>query len=285
MTFAVACASGGFKGVFVHGVLSAFEEAGLPVDAYAASSASVASTAFAVVGRASEIGVEYWVRARQVLDRPGQGMSQVVMQCIDSYAPVVRLAAFEPGRPRLLIAASEVVTQEAAALTQGGDARGLGRRLLVAAARGDHSWVDEHLARRMFDSHAPVGVLQLNSRNFEQVAYASTRMLHAWDIPAWIDGRPFVDASYTCLCPALELAELGYGEVAAVAAETGPLRPDLFGREPIPQHWGTTPIHVIRPLQDPREFGVDFATASDEGLIATYRQGEEQGRAFLAARG
>src|SRR6266567_375737 len=37
MTLAIACASGGFKGVFVHGVLSAFEEAGLNVEAYAAS--------------------------------------------------------------------------------------------------------------------------------------------------------------------------------------------------------------------------------------------------------
>src|SRR5437016_9921005 len=111
MTLAVACASGGFKGVFVHGVLSALEEAGLSVEAYAASSASVASASFAVVGRAREIGVEYWIRARQVLNQPGQGMSQVVMQCIEDYAPVVRPAAFEPGRPRLLIPASEVMTQ------------------------------------------------------------------------------------------------------------------------------------------------------------------------------
>ena len=58
MTLAVACASGGFKGVFVHGVLSAFERAGFHVDGYAASSASVASASFAVVGRAREIGVE-----------------------------------------------------------------------------------------------------------------------------------------------------------------------------------------------------------------------------------
>jgi len=285
MTVAVACASGGFKGVFVHGVLSAFESAGLHVDAYAASSASVASTGFAVVGRASEVGVEYWVRARQVLDRPGQGMSQVLMQCIESYAPVVRPAAFEPGRPRLLIVASEVVTQEAAELTQGGGARGLGRRLLVAAARGDRSWAGKHLERRIFDSQARVGEFQLNADNFDEVAYASTRMLHACDIPAWVEGKPFVDASYTCLCPAIELAELGYSEVVAVAAETGPLWRDLLGREPMPQHWGATPIDVIRPEQDPREFGVDFATASDEGLLAAYRQGEEQGRAFLAAQG
>ena len=70
---AVACASGGFKGVFVHGVLSALEDAGLRAAAYAGSSASAASTAFAAVGLANKIGVEYWVRARRVLDRPDAG--------------------------------------------------------------------------------------------------------------------------------------------------------------------------------------------------------------------
>jgi len=207
------------------------------------------------------------------------------MQCIESYAPVVRPAAFEPGRPRLLIAVSEVVTEEAAALAQGDGARGLGRRLLVAAARGDRSWAGKHLQRRIFDSQVRGGEFQLHADNFDQVAYASTRMLHSWDIPAWIEGKPFVDASYTCLCPAIELAELGNSEVVAVAAETGPLLRDLFGREPMPQQWGATSITVIRPEQDPREFGVDFAAASDEGLLAVYQQGEEQGRAFLAAQG
>jgi predicted acylesterase/phospholipase RssA len=39
--FAIACASGGFKAIFVHGVLSAFEEANFLPDAYGAASASV----------------------------------------------------------------------------------------------------------------------------------------------------------------------------------------------------------------------------------------------------
>jgi hypothetical protein len=141
------------------------------------------------------------------------------------------------------------------------------------------------LIRRVFDSHAPDGEFQLNTSNFDEVAYASTRMLHAWDIPAWIYGKPFVDASYTCLCPAIELAELGYGEVVAIAAETGPLRRDLFGGDPMPQHWGATSLDAIKPERDPREFGVDFAAASDDGLLAIYRQGEEQGRSYLAAHG
>lgn len=281
---AIACASGGFKGVFVHGVLTAFEGSGLHADAYGASSASVASAGFAVVGRASEVRVEYWVRARQVLDRPGHGMSQVVLECIQNYAPLVRPDAFAPERPRLVIPASEVVTEEAAALTQGQGAPGLGRRLLVAAARGDSSWANEHLRRRLFDSHAENGGFQLTEGNFDEVAYASTRMLHAWDIPATVQGKPFVDASYTCLCPALELAELGYTEVMAVGTEPGPFRRDLFRHEPTPSRWGSSSITFIRPEKDPSEFGVDFATASNAGLRAVYRHGEEQGRAFLEAR-
>src|SRR2546423_13969958 len=89
-SLAIACASGGFKGVFVHGVLSAFESAGLHADAYAASSASVASTAFAAVGVANDVGVEYWLRARRVLEGLDAGMSQVVLQCIAGYAPMIR---------------------------------------------------------------------------------------------------------------------------------------------------------------------------------------------------
>jgi hypothetical protein len=57
---AIACGSGGFKCVFIHGVLSAFEAAGVRGSAYAAASASVAPAGFAAVGEARDIGVEYY---------------------------------------------------------------------------------------------------------------------------------------------------------------------------------------------------------------------------------
>lgn len=40
-TLAIASAAGGFKGVFAHGVLSAFEAAGIRAGAYAATSSTV----------------------------------------------------------------------------------------------------------------------------------------------------------------------------------------------------------------------------------------------------
>src|SRR5687767_9137857 len=149
---AIACASGGFKGVFAHGVLSAFEAAGFRADAYAASSASVASTAFAAAGLAGKVGVEYWLRAARVLERSGATMSDVVLQCVRDYAPLVRTALFEPGMPRLMIAASAVTSPEAAEQTQGTGASMLGRRLLVAAGRSDRTWADANLALHLYDS-------------------------------------------------------------------------------------------------------------------------------------
>jgi hypothetical protein len=55
-------------------------------------------------------------------------------------------------------------------------------------------------------------------------------MLHAWTIPAGVDGAPYVDASYTCACPALELAALGHAQVIAVSVDPSPLSHDLFAR-------------------------------------------------------
>src|SRR5581483_10362299 len=191
-SLAIACASGGFKGVFAHGVLSAFEAAGLHAGAYAASSASVASAAFAAVGCAEEVGVEYWLRARRVLGRASAGMSEVVLQCVADYAPQIRRALFGPGMPRLMVAASAVITESAAAQTQGPAARVLGRRLLVAAARGERAWARTNLAPRLFDTASASATTRLTAENFDAVAYGSTRMLHAWTMPAWVDGDAYV---------------------------------------------------------------------------------------------
>jgi hypothetical protein len=283
---AIACASGGFKGVFVHGVLSAFEEAGVRVDAYAASSASVASTAFAVAGLAGKVGVEYWLRAARVLERSGATMSDVVLQCVRDYAPLVREALFEPGMPRLIIAASAVTSPEAAEQTQGPGASTLGRRLLVAAGRSDRRWADANLALHLYDSQPgrePVfhGTTRpLTPGNFDEVGYASARMLHGWPVPATIEGQPYIDASYTCLCPAREAAAAGHTRVIAIACEPGPLYRDVFRSAEIGED---SEVTLIRPTVDPRDQGVDYVGASEAGLIAVYEAGFERGRAFLSS--
>ena len=61
MSIAIACASGSFRSVFVNGVLSVFEGAQFRAEAYAAASASVIPTGYAVLGRFSDLkGADYW---------------------------------------------------------------------------------------------------------------------------------------------------------------------------------------------------------------------------------
>jgi hypothetical protein len=186
--------------------------------------------------------------------------------------------------PRFFIAVSAVLTPDGVAQTQSDAARGLGRRLLVAAARGDRRWADAHLTRQLFDSAGTSSELSshLGPENFDAVAYASTRMLHAWTVPAWVDGRAYVDASYTCACPALEMAEAGYDAVIAVATEPGPLYRDIFHTQAVPEVWRGLPIHIMRPDTDPQDFGVAYADATEDGLTGLYEHGQEQGRKFLA---
>lgn len=133
----------------------------------------------------------------------------------------------------------------------------------------------------LFGSANDSSEFHLNTCNFKEFAYASTRMLHAWDIPAWIADKPYVDASYTCLCPALEMVELGYKEVIAIANEPGLLYRDICQIEPLPNVWKNTPIRTIQPDIYPKILGVDFTSATTEGLMSLYRHGEEKGREFL----
>lgn len=282
MTVGIAIASGTFKGVFGHGVLSALEAAGCRADAYSCASSSVLSGVSAAVGLANEVGVEYWVDSLQHSERSGVGMSDVVLRSIDRYGPMLRDGLFSGGGSRVVIATSRVATAEAAAMTQGPEAARLGRRLMVAALRGNGDWPAEHLVKTLFDTAGGDGCESLTSENFDAVAYASTRMLHAWKREAWIDGVPFVDASYTCACPALELLQLGCGTVVAIGAEPGPLYRDLFRSEEIQESQvGAGHIRVIRPVINLKELGVDFTAASEEGLKSGYALGIEAGRRFL----
>jgi hypothetical protein len=210
-------------------------------------------------------------------------MSQVVLQCIADYAPMIRAALFRAGMPRLVIATSAVTTDGAATQTQSDAARALGRRLLLGAARGDRSWADRNLALQLFDSASPSQEDRLRPENFDAVAYASTRMLHAWTVPAWVDGRAYIDASYTCACPALEMADAGYHEVIAIAPDPGPVYRDLARTEALPETRRGVPIHMVRPDADPSNVGVDYADATEAGLVEVYWRGEEQGREFLAS--
>jgi hypothetical protein len=283
-SLAIACSVGGFKGVFVHGVLSAFESAGVRADSYGAASSSVFPAAGAAIGQANEIGLKYWRGALHTLQQPGNGMSEAVLQSIADSIHLVHGRLFQPGAPRFIIAASAVITPQGVEQAQGDGARRLGRRLLLLAARGERSWADEHLCVHLFDSAASDEDHRLDDDNIDAVIYASTRMLHAWTIPAWVDGKAYIDASYTCVCPAIEMAQLGYDEVIAIATEPGALYRDMFCSEPIPGDWQGVPIHIIRPDVDLATMGTDFIDVTEEGMVAVYEYGKEKGREFLQFR-
>jgi hypothetical protein len=282
-SLAIASSAGGFKGVFVHGVLSALEAAGIRAGAYAAASASVFPSISAAIGQANEIGLKYWRVALHTLKQPGNGMSEAVLQSIAASGHILRNEPFLPGMPRCFIATSSVITTEGAQLAQGDGARRLGRRLLLQAARSDHSWADQHLQAYLFDTGATKEEHLLTAENIDQVIYASTRMLHAWTIPASVAGRPFIDGCYTCACPAVEMAQNGYREVIAIATEPGVLYRNIFQSEPVPSTWNGVPIHIIRPDIDPATLGADYTDVTDEGLVAGYKHGMEKGKEFLTS--
>ncbi|MEH1941576.1 MAG: hypothetical protein V7L01_15345 [Nostoc sp.] len=279
-SLAIACASGSFKGAFAHGVLSALESAGIRANAYAAASSSVVPIAWAAIGETTNLGVDYWFAGLQLLKKPDIGMSQIVLAGIAHLSPP-KERLFAPETPSYFIATSAVISESAANETQTEKARRLGRRLLVSAGKRDRSWVDEHLQVALFSTSNPKGELHLNASNFEEVAYASSRMLHGWNIPAWIDGKPFIDASYTCLCPAIAMVEAGYQEVIAIANEPGTLYQDMFQLEPIPEIYKGARIHIIRPDVDPKEYEVNFTDATEAGLIGIYQHGKQKGNEFI----
>jgi len=278
---AIACAAGGFKGVFLHGVLASFEEAGFRADAYGAASSSVIPAAAAAVGLVRQLGVEYWLEGLRLLETPGNGMSQVSLTGIKKYAPRIITELFKDGRIRFTIAVSEVDAKSVEEI-QGSAGRRLGRQLLLDAARGNDAWITRNLTARLFDTEAEDPEYQLTSANINDVTYASSRMLHAWDIPAWIAGRPFVDSFYTCSCPAEQLAALGYSHVIALATEPVLYR-DILQRESIPEYSHGAIINIIAPEFDPVEVGVGYTTASVDGLKNIYGSGMQAGTKFLDA--
>lgn len=282
MTIAIACSAGSLHGVFIHGVLSAFEEAQFRADAYAAASSSVIPSAYAVLGQIEQLGgADHWKPDLSNSSGQSHGMSEIILASIARHGPRLHLGLFDPAVPRFVVATSAVLTEGAARQTQGDGARRLGRKLLLATRHQDRSWADQHLALHLFGTLDSEKVLPLTTDNLDEVLYATTRMLHAWRIPASVAGRPYVDASYTCSCPAIELAELGYDSVIAIVPEPGTAYRDLFQSAPIPPSWQDVPIHIIQPDVSLSELGVEYLTATPDGLDAAFQYGQEKADRFL----
>ncbi|AFY96071.1 hypothetical protein [Chamaesiphon minutus] len=281
-SLAIATPVGSFKGAFAHGVLTALEEAGIVADAYAAASSSVIPASWAAIGRAKDLGINYWLAGLSALELPQQNMSKVVQRGIRVFSKQLRQDLYQPQTPTLFIATNAVINPTAAAHTQTHLAQDLGKRLLRASVQKDRSWVDTNLRFTLFSTHHFDAHQRITPNNYPAVAYASSRIMHAWEIPAWIDGKPYVDAAYTCLCPVLAMVSEGYQETIAISNEPGMMYRDMFHIEAIPSHLRGVPIHVIRPDVHLKELGVDFTKATPDGLVAVYRHGRDKGAEFVS---
>ena len=269
------------KSVFVQGVLNALETAGFKADAYAGASGSALPAMSAAMGRCNHVGVHYW---QQVLSVRKQGfdMGETMLKVIAEWGgEPMNDNFFQPGTARVLIPASAVITEEAAAQTQSEGAKRLGRKLLIDIGRKDRTWIDQHLQFQLFDTHSPDETLKITRQNINDIVYASLRMLHTSKIPATINGKPYIDTSYTCVCPAMEMVEQGFSHVIAISTEPGQLYRDMLQLQPIPTIYQGVPVDIIQPEFDLATLGVDFTDSTDEGLLAVFQYGETRGRHFL----
>jgi hypothetical protein len=281
-SLAIATPVGSFKGAFAHGVLTALEQAGIVADAYAAASSSVIPASWAAIGRAKDLGVDYWLAGLAALQEPQPNMSKIVQRGIRVFSRQLRQQLYQPQTPTLYIATNAVIDPTAAAETQSHRAQDLGKRLLRASVQKDRSWVDKNLRFTLFSTHHTEPHLAITPNSFPAVAYASSRIMHAWELPAWIDGKPYVDAAYTCLCPAMAMVAAGYQQTIAIANEPGIMYQDMFHIDRVPSYSHDTPIHIIRPDVHLKELGVDFTKATPDGLISVYQHGKSKGAEFLS---
>ncbi len=270
--FAIACMSGTLKGVFIQGVLNAFEEAGLKAGAYASTSSSTVPTTYAAISKLRKQGLGNWDESNDILSKPGNSMSNVVLHGIEIYSPLVIEKLKSNELSRLMIVCSYVNNAEAKKLTQGDSAVSLGRKLIIKGARHKSDWRDENLELHVFDTQSDNKELKLTADNYKQVAYATTRMLHAWHIPATINGKPYIDGTYTCTIPIETLAEKGYKNIIAIATEPGDIYKDFFSDEPFNNEVSDSRVYWIKPEENLKNLGVDFTKAAKYGIenVFTY---------------
>lgn len=271
---AICCMSGGYKNVFAHGVLRAFEENGLRAKAYAACSSSTLIAAYAAINRVKLLDLSLWNDGYITSQKTGN-QSEAMLQSIQMLSTEIKNNLWKPDASRLLIATSFVKTEEAAIIAQSGNAKRLGQMLLINALRHKSDWKDRNLELHVFDTQGNDKVLTKD--NFDEVAYATTRMLHAWNIPAMINKQAYVDGSYTSICPVATLAELGYKKILCISTEKEPIAYDLFSKEVIPSRINDSVIEFIKPDYDLKEMGVDFYTIAENGLDKVYNHGYEKG--------
>lgn len=279
-SIAICCMSGGYKNVFTHGVLKAFEDNGFRAEIYAACSSSVLIAAYAAIKKVNALNLSLWEDG-YVISQENGNQSEAMLQSIQKLSTEIQSDLWQSDSSRLLIATSLVKTEEAAALTQSDKAKRLGQMQLINALKHKSDWKDKNLELQIFDTDTESNNQLLTRDNFKEVAYATTRMLHAWNIPAFINNQPYIDGSYTSLCPVASLAVLGYKEILCIVPEKDKVVYDLFSDEEIPSHIEGSVIEFIKPDRQLREMGVDFYTLTSDGLDEVYSHGYEKGLDYL----
>ncbi len=277
---AISCMSGGYKSVFTQGVLTAFENSNFIVDAYASCSSSSIISAFASFQKIKDLDLSLWIEGNQIANLSGNSQSNAILNSINKLLPIIERNIFNR-QNRYLVATSFVKTENAAQETQTEKSKRLGQKILIEAARNISTWKDTNLELHLFDTHASEKTKLLTHENLKEVLYATTRMLHAWHIPAYIDNKAYIDGSYTCLCPAIQLADLGYQQIICVTVEQNEAKLDLFSSENIPEKIGDTEICFVKPDFDLKELGVDFFKTTEEGIERAYLHGIEKGNDFI----
>ena len=278
---AIACASGSFKGIFVHGVLKAFEENQFYADAYAAASSSTIPAVFAASkAMGNQNSFSYWQKMYDEFQSNGFDIAQSILNRIEELTPLL-LKNRKEDSAELIIGLSEVINPEAIELTQGDGARMLGKELLLATRKKDNSWAEANLRKVFASTAAQTGDIQINEQNLKEVLYATTRMLHAWKHPATVNSRPMIDASYTCSCAAIEMHERGFDQVIAIIPEIGPVAHNFFNTLFINDEIGDKNIQLIQPPFDLKNIGIDYLKVDKEGFQKGFTIGYKAGIAFL----
>lgn len=278
---AISCMSGGYKTIFTQGVLTVFEENGLMAETYAGCSSSALVAAYAAFGKIREFDISLWTDGLKISKMEGNSQSNAIIHSIAKTFPTIQKELWSLTAHRLLIATSYVKTEEAASVTQTEKAKRFGQKLLIEASRNISTWKDNHLELHLYDTGKGEGTKLLTPENFEEVAYATTRMLHAWHIPAYIEGKAYIDGSYTSLCPAIPLENMGYRHIVCILTEHDSKKLDIFSADEIPSVINDCKIDFIRPDMNLKEMGVDYYAATEESLRNVYVYGYEKGLEFL----
>jgi len=282
MKIGIACSAAGGKGVFVHGVLVAFAKAGFKAHVYGGASSTAMVDPFAATGQLGMLrGSAYWKARHARYVQNDYDMGKTILDSIPDAVATLSVKLFKSDSAAYAVAVSAVITKEAEELTQGPQARRLGQQLTISTRKRDKSWAEKNLELRLYETGSEHVQYRLTPQNLPEVLYATTRLLHAWKTPAWVEGYPCIDASYLCNCPAMELAQRGCDKVIAISSEEGQVYRDFFRAEELPSSYGNAPILVVQPLWNLTEIGVDYMNVTDEGLEKAYELGLRAGTEFL----